>query len=172
MRKIQRKRKARLGVAAVEAAVCLPMVLVLVLGSVELSHGIFQQHVVRSAVHETTKIALRGNATVEDCQRVCSAVIEQRGFEPEFSATLEIVPRGTPETNVNVDSIPADRDDVAANFPLTFTDENAPDTRIDLPRGFILRLTVTTPRPDIALQLTPSVLPTEVVATAVFVKGL
>lgn len=164
----------RRGVAAVEAAVCLPVVFIIVFGAVEITSGIFQQHVLRSAVHETAKIASRGTSTVADCQAVCTDILDQRGFPDPFTATLSVIPRGDTSlgTDVNVGSIPADVNDVASGFPITFTDSAAPSTRIDLPRGTIMQLTISTPRPDLAGTLLPNILPNTVDATTVFVKRL
>lgn len=162
------------GVAAVEAAVCLPVVFIIVFGAIEISSGIFQQHVLRSAVHETSKIATRGESTLTACQAICGEILEQRGFPETFSATLEIVERGNAAmgTNVNAGTVPPDNSNVAAGFPVTFTNSSAPTTPIDLPRGTILRLTITTPRPALAGTLTPNILPGNVTSTSIFVKGL
>lgn len=169
--------RTRRGVAAVETAVCLPVVFIVVFGAIEISSGIFQQHVVRTAVHETAKIAARGTSDLSDAQAICEEILDQRGFPPEFTATLAIVPRGNPATgplgtDFNTGSVAPDVNNVGGGFPVTFTDASAPATPIDLPRGTILQLTITTPRPLLAGTLTPNILPGNVVASCVFVKGL
>lgn len=168
------KKSVHRGVAAVETAVCLPVVFIIVFGAIEISSGIFQQHVVRSAVHETSKIAGRGDSTLNDCRLICSEILDQRGFPPTYTATLSIIPRGSQPlgTNFNVGSVPPDNDNVAAGFPVTFSDTSSSSTRIDLPRGTIMQLIINTPRPALSGTLTPSILPNTVVASTVFVKGL
>lgn len=168
---MNRRMKKRFGVAAVETAVCLPLVFLVVFGAIEIASGISQQHKVRSTAHETARVLLRGPATLSDGQAICAELLEQQDFPPEFTATLEILPRGGPDTNVNIDSVREDVDDVGANFPVVFDDTSAPSTPINVPRGTILRLSITTPRPTFG-KLIPAILPPTVEATAVFVKGL
>ena len=166
------QRKIRSGVAAVEAAVCLPVVFIIIFGAIEISSGIFHQHVVRSAVHETAKIVSRGTSSVADAQAICAEILEQREFGPAFSAVLAIVPRGGTDTDINVDSVGPDLNDVVDTFPISFDQTSAPNIPMNVPRGTILRLTITTPRPTFGTGMMLQYMPESVVASTVFVKGI
>ncbi|MEP3478236.1 MAG: TadE family protein [Fuerstiella sp.] len=110
--------KSRKGAATVEAAVCLPLLIVLVFGSVESSNGIFLKQSLTIAAYEAAKIAAAPRGTKQNATVRCSEVLAVRdvdNFEISFSPNnLDAnTPRGqTIEVTVTVDA------DAAALGPL------------------------------------------------------
>jgi len=83
------RRQHRRGVAATELAVCLPPLLLLVVGSIEFANMIFLNHSLSIAAYESARHAIpKGatNAEVEDC---CNEILLRRGV---VDATITFVP--------------------------------------------------------------------------------
>jgi Flp pilus assembly protein TadG len=66
-------RRSHSGAAAVEAAVCLPVLIAVVLGSIEASHLIHVQHGLQAAAYEAARTAARE-------PQVTSAEVESRAL--------------------------------------------------------------------------------------------
>lgn len=78
----------RKGAATVEAAVCLPLLIVLVFGSVESSNGIFLKQSLTIAAYEAAKIAASPRGTKDAATARCAEVMSVRdvdNFEITFS---------------------------------------------------------------------------------------
>ena len=156
-----RKLSLRRGVAAVEAAVCLPILVLVMLGALEVSSGIFQEFNVQSCAYEFSKVALRSGSSCTDVQLLADELMPQFDFST-YSIQIDVIPR-----TVNADTVePAQ----VTSFSIPQSG-SAPAGLEDIPRGTLLRLTVTADRPAIAGQgFTRSFLNGEISSDCVFVK--
>ncbi|MCC9644308.1 pilus assembly protein [Rhodopirellula sp. JC740] len=75
-----RSREQRSGVAAVEFAVCLPVLLLLVFGSIEASSMIFLKQSLNVAAYESTREAIRDGRSNADAEARARAVLDSRGI--------------------------------------------------------------------------------------------
>ncbi len=155
------KTGKRNGVAAVEAAVCLPLLALVFFGSLEVSGGIFQEYNAQASAFELSKVALTKSKTCDDVQAMAVQIMPQHGFE-NYNITIEVEAR-----TVNADSVEAP---VITTFSIP--QSGATTAGLDvLPRGTLLRLTVVADRPAIAgLGLSRSFLGDQIVSDCVFVK--
>lgn len=114
----KKNNEKRRGAATVEAAVCLPLLIVLVFGSVESSNGIFLKQSLTIAAYEAAKIAAAPRGTIDTATTRCREVLAVRdvdNFEISFSPNnlTEDTPRGVKiQVTVTVDA------DAAALGPL------------------------------------------------------
>lgn len=153
----------RSGVAAAELAICMPFILILVVGSVELTGGLFYQHSIRATAHECAIVAADGNGTSESVRQVASQILSQRNMSV-FDIDIDVVTR-----TANANSVE----------PPTVTHFDIPSTGTvtsgleDVPRGTLLRITITANRPSTAgFGMTNSFLSPQIEATCVFVKEI
>ena len=87
----------RRGVAAVEFAVCLPILTLLLLGSIELSNFIYLKQSLTVIVYETSREAIRPNSTNESARAVANNIIDSRDLTDvavSLPANVENIPRG------------------------------------------------------------------------------
>lgn len=78
----------RRGVAAVEAAITLPLLVLLVLGAIESANAIFLKQSMTIAAYEASKIAAAPQGTTDFAELRCREVLESRGvttFDVQFS---------------------------------------------------------------------------------------
>jgi len=87
MRK-QQNNKGRLGAAMVEMAVCLPVFVLLVWGTVQLNEAIYQKQILTSAAHEGTLLGMRQLANSAEVRNRVVSVLEARGVE-DFTVTID-----------------------------------------------------------------------------------
>lgn len=83
----------RKGAASVEFAVCMPVVLLLVLGSIEATSMIFLKQALQAATHEGTRQAVLSTTTNQQVRNQVTNILSARGiegFQIEF-------PNGSPE---------------------------------------------------------------------------
>lgn len=152
---------SRKGAAVVEMAICLPFIFLLIISAVELSAGLFQQHTVRLTAHQCAITAADGGATCDDVQALANSVLSQRGYT-SFTITIDEVTRTKNTSSVQPNSFP--------HFTISHTGP-APTGLDQVPRGTILKLSITAPRPQIAgLGLSLNFMQPNVVADCVFVK--
>jgi Flp pilus assembly protein TadG len=95
---MQTRPGGRLGVAAVEAAITLPMLILLVFGSIEVANGIFLNQALSLAAHEGAREAGRPGGTSAMAQARVADVLTSRGIQ-QYSITIvppvtETTPRG------------------------------------------------------------------------------
>lgn len=155
------KSPIRRGVAAVEAAVCLPILVLIIVGAIEVSGGIFQEYNAQACAYELSKVALRSKSTCEDVQTHAAGILPQLEFTT-YSIQIDVVPRTANPDSVNVPAI------TSFSIPQTGT---APEGLEDIPRGTLLRLTLTTNRPAIAGRgFSRAYLNNEISSDCVFVK--
>ena len=155
------KTRIRNGAAAVEAAVCLPLLVLIFFGSVEISGGIFQEYNAQASAYELSKVALTKGKTCDDVQTLASQIMPQQDFAT-YSMTIDVQPR-----TVNADSV-----DVPTITTFNIPQSGSTTSGLEqLPRGTFLRLTLTVDRPEIAgIGLSRAFLGNQIVADCVFVK--
>jgi Flp pilus assembly protein TadG len=69
---------AHRGIAAAEFAVCLPLIMVLLLGTLEVSTTIFLKQTLSIAAYEGARTAITSNATASDVEEACNRILIQR----------------------------------------------------------------------------------------------
>jgi Flp pilus assembly protein TadG len=83
-----RRRNGR-GVAAAELAVCMPIVVLLVIATMEACSAIFLKQSLSVAAYEGVRIALVDGATASNVQAACNQVLADRKIE---GATVAVSP--------------------------------------------------------------------------------
>lgn len=78
----------RAGTACVETAVCLPILLILVLGSVEVTNKIFLKQSMATAAYESCRAAIRTEASMADAVTAGEAILKSRGVK-SFSINFQ-----------------------------------------------------------------------------------
>ncbi|WP_230776027.1 TadE/TadG family type IV pilus assembly protein [Roseiconus lacunae] len=106
-----RRRRTRRGVAAVEFAVCLPILVLLVFGSIEASSFIFLKQSLSVASYEGIREAAKDDGTEADARARAQAILDSRGvndYAIDFPSGVEALGRGdqvvcqvTAPTNTN-----------------------------------------------------------------------
>lgn len=155
------KKSSRFGTAAAETAVVLPLVVLVMLGSVEVCGGVHQHYRARGALHECAKFAAKGETTSAQLQTRAQTLLSGIDFF-NYTMQIDVVPR-----TVNVNS-------VAAPSVTAFTIPSGGGATPGLeaiPRGTVLRMSITADRPSIGAGLTRYMGPT-VQADCVFVKEI
>jgi Flp pilus assembly protein TadG len=86
----QSNRQARRGVAATEFAVCLPVLMLLLLGTIECCSMIFLKQTLAVAAYEAGHAALAPGATTAQAQAAAQAILTERRIA---GGTITIAPR-------------------------------------------------------------------------------
>lgn len=86
---LPRNGTARNGTAAVELAVCLPMLLVIIIGIIEASSMIYLKQSLSVAAYEGIRTSVRANATLSDVEASCNQILTARRVN---GATVEVTP--------------------------------------------------------------------------------
>ena len=84
-----RSGTARSGVAAVEAAFCFPLILILMMGTLEITAGLFLRESISICCFEACRVGTRRGATADDVEDRAIEVLADRGV---VSATVTITP--------------------------------------------------------------------------------
>lgn len=95
------KRHQRQGAAVVEFAVCLPIIVLIVLGSIQAASMLFLRQALIQSAYEGAKIAIRNDGTNLAAETAIQNVATGRriqGLTFAFSSTA--VPSGGPDINV------------------------------------------------------------------------
>lgn len=153
-------RKRREGVAAVEAACCLPILVIIILSAIEISGGLFQEYNLQVCAFELSKTALQSEATCDEVQELAVRLLPQFGFE-NYSVEIEAEPR-----TVNQDSVEAP---AVTQFDVPQSGPTTPGLH-EIPRGTLLRLTIVADRPPVSGVAILSHLRQQVDADCVFVR--
>lgn len=80
MRKSKLKTNRR-GAALIEFALCLPVMVLLVYGSIELNSSIFMKQTLTSAAHEGALAGMKQNATGQEVEDKIALILDARGVE-------------------------------------------------------------------------------------------
>lgn len=93
------RRKQRRGAAIVEFAVCLPILMLLILGSIEATSAIFLRQALTTSAYEGIREAIRTSSTTAQARDRAQAVLTARrinGSRIQFTpADTEAAPRGS-----------------------------------------------------------------------------
>ena len=96
MRKKSRIRNR--GAAIVELAVCLPVLVMMVWGTIEVSTSIFMKQTLTSAAHEGALTGMRLNATESEILNKVNLILTARNVT---GATVDVIPSGSQFNNLN-----------------------------------------------------------------------
>lgn len=88
MRRVTRPRKSR-GVAAAELAVCLPIVVLMVIGTIEACSALFLKQSLTAAAYEGVRTAIAPASTSTTIQAACNQILADRKIK---NATVTINP--------------------------------------------------------------------------------
>lgn len=112
-----RERRKRFGVAATELAVCLPVIVLLVVATVEACSMVFVKQSLTVAAYEGVRTALEKGATAADVQATCDQILRDRkivgGTVVINPANFQTLPPGQ-YVDVTV-SAPCDRNTIVPN---------------------------------------------------------
>ena len=87
--KLKRSKAARsAGAVIVEMAVCLPLMILVVFGCIDISNGIFSGQTLTSAAHEGALVGLRANATEQEVADRVNSVLNARGVK-DYTFNIE-----------------------------------------------------------------------------------
>lgn len=100
--------RLRRGVAAAELAVCMPVILLLVLATIEACSMIFLKQSLTAASYEGIRVALAPGSTAADVQTVCQQILTDRRIS---GATVTVNPADIAALN------PGDMVDVTISAP-------------------------------------------------------
>ncbi len=97
-RSAKRFRSKRFGAAAVEFAVCLPLIVLIVAGSIEGASLLFLRQALIQSSYEGVKVAIKEDSVNSDVNTVAIAVTDGRNLNGVTVATtpsnIESVPQG------------------------------------------------------------------------------
>lgn len=97
--KIKNRQGEQRGVAAVEFAVCLPVLILLLLGGIECTSMIFVSQSLNVVAYEGIRAAIKSNGTTADAHVRCDEVIAERDLsdvQVTFTpANVDELERGT-----------------------------------------------------------------------------
>jgi Flp pilus assembly protein TadG len=85
-----KSRKHRRGVAAAEFAVCLPMLVLALLGMIDCCSMVFLKQSLAVAAYEGAHTALQPGATDNDVRAVCTQILRDRRVQ---NGAIQITPR-------------------------------------------------------------------------------
>jgi len=86
-----KNRNKRLGAAIVEMAICLPLIVLLTFGTIELASGLFLKQTLTSAAHEGALAGMRADATEATVRERVELILAVREVE---DCTITITPSG------------------------------------------------------------------------------
>lgn len=103
-------RRARRGGAAVEAAICFPVIIILMMGTLEICAGIFLKESLTLCAYEGVRAGIHRRSSAEDVMERVLEMLEDRQITiPESSD-------GSPQ---GIEIIPSDFSDLKALDPIT-----------------------------------------------------
>jgi hypothetical protein len=153
-------RRNRKGIAAVEAAVCLPVLALIVFGSIEVSTGLFHEYNAQSTAYELSKVALAAQTNCEDVQFLADEIIPQFGFS-DYDITINVISR-----SVNVSSV-----EPASITTFSIQPGVTPTAGLeDVPRGTLLELTINISRPPTTTTFFRTAMGEQISAQCIFCK--
>ncbi len=93
---IKHNRRRR-GAAVVEFAVCLPLLMLIVLGAIEATHGVFLKQALSAAAYEGMRVAIEPRSKQADATQQAQAILDSRlvkGSRITFDTNIDTAPRG------------------------------------------------------------------------------
>ena len=94
--RLRRHRRTRRGVAATELAVCMPVIVLVVLATIEACAMIFLQQSLSIAAYEGARVALTPAANVENVTYQCELILKDRDVR---GARISVTPADLPGTS-------------------------------------------------------------------------
>lgn len=82
-------RESRSGIAATELAVCLPVLVLLIMGTIEACSMIYLKQTLSVAAYEGARASLRPNAATADVTDGCNQILTPRNVN---GATISVTP--------------------------------------------------------------------------------
>lgn len=114
-----KNRNKRLGAAIVEMAICLPLIVLLTFGTIELASGLFLKQTLTSAAHEGALAGMRADATEATVRERVELILAIREVE---DCTITITPSGAAfDAMVSGDTFTIQIDKESENFYVNFT---------------------------------------------------
>ena len=110
----QLRKSRRRGTAAVEFAVCLPILTAFVLGVIEVSNAVFLQQALTSAAYEASNVASAPAGSAAAAQIRANQVLTSLGIN---SGTITISPAVTPATALGTQFVVTVSAPTAGNLP-------------------------------------------------------
>ncbi len=92
-----RRRRSRSGIAVVEFAICLPILMAMVMGVIEASNAVFLQQALTSASYEAANVASAIGGTSAEATTRANAVLTALGIK---NSTVTISPTVTTATPI------------------------------------------------------------------------
>lgn len=92
----RRSLRKRLGVAAAELAVCLPVIVLMVVATIEACSMVFLKQSLTSTAYEGVRTALVKGATASDVMSTCNQILTDRRIQ---GAEVSVVPSDIPGLN-------------------------------------------------------------------------
>lgn len=161
MKNTEIRKRMRRGTAAAEAAVILPLVVAVMVGSIELCGGVHQQCRLRSVLHECSKLAAKGEATCLDVKDLADGMLTQLDID-DYTIQMVVVPRTVNQSSVETPT--------ETSFVIVSDGSLVSSGLDEVPRGTVMRMTMTAERPPIATPV--SFLAPQITTNAVFVKEI
>jgi Flp pilus assembly protein TadG len=98
-----RAEKPRLGAAVTEFAIMLPLIVMIVFGSIEMSNGIFMKQAMGLAAYEGARAAAKPGANTSDVTARVQDVLTARGISGQTVTVTPSIDSSTPRgTRVSV----------------------------------------------------------------------
>ncbi|QDU58602.1 TadE/TadG family type IV pilus assembly protein [Aeoliella mucimassa] len=97
IRRKNRNSKKRRGVAATEFAVCLPIIMLIMLGMIETCSMIFLKQSLAIAAYEGSHTAVKPGATTAEVAATCQGILNDRNIS---GATIQVLPKDIEKLNV------------------------------------------------------------------------
>ena len=85
-----RRARDRSGIAIIELAVCLPAIVLLVLGSIEACTMVFVKQSLHISAYEGVRSAIKSDGNAADAVARANRILDERGVK---NASVEVTPR-------------------------------------------------------------------------------
>ena len=86
----KRRVRDRSGIAIIELAVCLPAIVLLVLGSIEACTMVFVKQSLHISAYEGVRSAIKSDGNAADAVARANRILDERGVK---NASVEVTPR-------------------------------------------------------------------------------
>ncbi len=86
---LSKRYRKRKGTSAVECAFCIPLVLLVTIGTLEISSAIFVKETLTIACYEGARVGVKRRATNQDAFDQCQEVLDARGV---VGYTINVTP--------------------------------------------------------------------------------
>lgn len=91
-----RARRGRSAIAATECAICLPIIVMLTLATLEFTSAIFLKETLTISAYEGARVGVQRSATNDQAKKQAQSVLDARGVK---SATVTVTPSDITKLN-------------------------------------------------------------------------